>query len=384
MEHKYFTSIGLVVGCVLLLQAGCEKHAVSPEKPVTASVMPERTHLTPKASPAARDPAKVPTVAPEKAETPPDSNEQTPEIMFENLLYDFGEIEPRSKFMGEFKFKNTGDGPLKITKIDKCCGAVLKLDKESKEYAPGESGTLTVEYHSGLGPGIITRQIHVHSNDKEKPNVTLTIKAKIVTAVEHQPKSVGLAFNSENAGCPDITINSLDNTPFSIKSFKSPGDCITADVNSAVQATKFVLSPKVDLEKLKKNPNGVIHIELTHPRHRKVVVSYSTLPEFKLDPPAFIIFDAEPQKPVKRDVWILNNYGRDFAIESISSKNNTIKVLSHEKITNGYHFEVEITPPAEEGEKRIFMDTLIINIKDNKPLEITCRGFRHGPGRSSP
>ncbi len=375
MERNYFTSIGLVVGCVLFLQAGCEKEAVSPEKPQTALVTPEPTRQ-------GKSPAGVSTVAPEKAEITSESGEPASKITFENLIYDFGEVEPAKQIIGEFKFTNTGNGPLKITKIGKCCGAVPRLDKDTQEYAPGESGILTVEYHSSWGPGTMTRQLHVHSNDKEKPEVTLTIKAKIVVVVQCEPKNIGLALNSENAGCPDITITSLNNRPFSIKAFKSPGDCITADINSVVQATKFILSPKVDIEKLKKNLNGRIEINLTHPNTHRVIITYSTLPKFKLNPLVFIVFDAEPQKLVKRDVWILNNYGGDFEIESISSKNDNIKVLSHEKISNGYHFEVEITPPVKEGEQKIFTDALTINIKDNEPMEIACRGFYHGSGQS--
>jgi hypothetical protein len=98
----------------------------------------------------------------------------------------------------------------------------------------------------------------------------------------------------------------------------------------------------------------------------------------------FIISNPEPQKPVTRDLWIFNNYGQDFEIESTSSQNNRIKVLSQEKISNGYHLNVEITPPADDSEQKIFTDSLIIHIKGKEPLEINCRGFFHSrPVRSS-
>ena len=107
--------------------------------------------------------------------------------------------------------------------------------------------------------------------------------------------------------------------------------------------------------------------------------------KFKINPPVFIIFDAKPQTPIKRDVWILNNYGEDFEIEFTSSENGFVKVLNQEEISNGYHLEAEITPPAKENdEQRLFTDVLTIDIKDNLPLEVTCRGFYHGQGESSP
>jgi hypothetical protein len=367
MKRFYVISICFVISCALFLQIGCEKQTASPKEPK------EKVAAVPES-----------TVVPAETETSPESDELMPEITFESLVYDFGEIEPSKKIVGEFKFKNTGNGPLKITKIDKCCGAVLSLDKASKEYAPGENGLLTVEYHSSSRSGTMTRQLHIHSNDKKNPNVTLTIKAKVVAIVEYEPKHIGLTLNSENAKCPEITITCLDNKPFSIKDFKSPGDCITADVNTAVQATKFVLSPKVDTEKLQQHLNGNIEISLTRPGFSSITIPYSTLPRFKVNPPVFIVFDAEPQKAVKRDAWVLNNYDEDFKIVSTSSKNGIIKILNQEEISKGYHLEAEITPPANDRKQKIFTDVLTIDIEGNEPLEISCRGFYHNPEKSSP
>ncbi len=385
MKRNYFTSIGFVIGCVLFLQVGCQKQSAPPEKPDTALVMPKPTGLRRATGYGGLRPDESPqqTAALEKAEASPESNpaaahsavtsKPTPKITFEKVVYDFGVVEPAQKKTGEFKFTNTGDGLLKITKVDKCCGTVTKLSK--KEYAPGESGTLTVEFHSSRRPGTMTRRLHIHSNDKEKPKVTLTIKAKITAIVDYEPKKINLLLKDKNAGCPEITITSLDKKPFSIKHFKSTGDCITADVNSLTESTKFALTPKVDIEKLQKNLNGLVEISLTHPDSSKITIAYNTLPKFKINPPVIIVFGAEPQKPVKRDVWILNNYGEDFEIESTSSKNDTIKVLSQERISNGYHLEVEITPPAAESKQKIFTDAFTMDIKGNEPLGITCRGF---------
>ena len=98
-----------------------------------------------------------------------------------------------------------------------------------------------------------------------------------------------------------------------------------------------------------------------------------------------IAFNAEPQKPVKRDVYVLSNYNEDFEIESTSSKGNVIRILSQEKVNNGYHLEVEIIPPAAKSGKKIFTDVFSVTIKGGQELEIGCRGFyAHSPSSSSP
>ncbi len=356
MKCNYVISIVLVVSSILFLQAGCQEQAKSSEKPETGLVTPE------------------PIVAPsEKTEVAPKAGESAPSISFEKVVHDFGQIEPGAKKLCEFKFTNTGNGLLKITNVERCCGVVTKLSKN--EYAPGESGVLKVDCRASNQPGELKRSIYVNSNDTVRPRIELSLKASIMTKISYEPKKINLLLKGENAGCPEITLTSVDNKPFSIKDFKSTGDCITADVNSLVAAPKIVLSPKVDIEKLQENQSGLIAISLNHPTVSEVTITYNTLPEFKTNPPVIIVFNAEPNKPVKRDVWILNNYGQDFEVESVSSKSGIIKVLSQKKIDNRYEFNLEITPPPIEGKKRIFTDVFSVNIKGGEKLEISCRGF---------
>jgi hypothetical protein len=302
------------------------------------------------------------------------SQEAQPEIKFESLVYDFGEVGPSAKHEGEFKFTNLGQGLLKITKVGKCCGVVTRLDK--MEYAPGESGVLKVEWNSGPLESTTKRQLVVHSNDETNPQTTLTIKAKTVLKVAWEPKRLKLFLDEDNAGCPKITINSVDNRPFSITGFRSTADCITADYDPTEEATEFVLEPKVDTEKLQKSQRGRINISLNHPQGKAATILFSVLPKYTVNPPLIIIFNAEPEKPIVRTISVLNNYHKDFEIESLTSENNLIamKIQEQKKISNGYQLEVEITPPAAGGKTR-FSDLFSLNIKDGEKLPIRCNGY---------
>ncbi len=297
-----------------------------------------------------------------------------PEIKFEKLVYDFGEIGPNTKQKGEFKFTNVGEGLLKIIKVGKCCGVVTRLDKI--EYAPGESGVLKVEWDSGPRESSMSRKLVVHSNDPNAPVSNLTIKAKVVLQITWEPKRLKLFLDEENAGCSKITISSIDNQPFSITDFKSTGDSITADYDPSVKATKYVLEPKVDIEKLQKNLKGRIDISLDHPNGKAAIILFSVLPKYTVNPPLLIIFNAEPNKPIVRKISVLNNYGKDFEIESVSSKNDivAIKILEQKKIRNGYQLDVEMIPPATDGKIR-FTDVFSVNFKSGEKLPITCNGY---------
>ncbi|HUT46894.1 MAG TPA: DUF1573 domain-containing protein [Sedimentisphaerales bacterium] len=346
MKRKCLIWALVLISCVLFLQTGCQEQAKPAEESLTAQTKPE----------AAPEPGKP-----------------LPRITFENIVYDFGEVGPNRKNTGQIKFTNTGEALLKITKVAKCCGVVTRLGK--MEYEPGESGTLKVEWNSGPRQSTMRRKLTIHSNDPMAPQTILSLTAKVVLQVDWEPKSLRLFLDEENAGCPKITINSLDNQPFSILEFKSTADCITADYDSSVEATKFILEPRVNIEAMPKNFKGRININLTHPEGKTAAILFSMLPKYTVRPSMIIIWDAEPEKPIVRKVDLLNNYRKDFEIESVSSKGGIIgiKVLEQRKITNGYQLDVELTPPAAEN-KTNFKDELFVNIKDGEKLAIRCNG----------
>ncbi|MBN1804913.1 MAG: DUF1573 domain-containing protein [Sedimentisphaerales bacterium] len=344
----------LFVGCcVLFLQPGCQEQDMPAEQ---LSAEPQK--------------AVSDSSANVKAELKEGS---LPAITFETTTIDFGEVgAAASKKVAEFKFTNTGKGILKIKEVERCCGVVAAVDKD--EIAPGDSGVVKAEFTTPSKPILFAKNIYVNSNDESKPRVPLTIKVKVVSKISCEPKRVRLFLDEENAGCPKIVLNSLDNKPFSITRFSSTGESISADIDSSVEATKFVLSPKVDIEKLNDSPKGRISINLNHPEEKTAEIQFDMLPKFVSEPPLIINFNVVPEKPIVRKISILNQYGGTFEIESISSPNNTIKVLEQSKIGDGYQLLVEMTPPASGG-KTFFTDVVVVKIKGGNVLNIVWRGF---------
>ena len=363
MKPNWLILAVLVAGCGLLSQAGCEEQAMAPRQSKSDWFEQQtRGLMTPSAN--------------------TNAYKGTPRISFEKVIHDFGKIAPGTNNLCEFKFTNTGNGILRITEVGKTCGCT-PFELAKTQYAPGESGTLKVKYYSDQQSGEATKQLYVYSNDEARPKVALTIKASIIAKVDYGPKKLELSLTERNAGCPEITLVSLDSQPFTIRGFKSTADCITADYNPSIKATRFVLQPKVDIEKLKRVLRGRIEISITHPQCNKVTTIFSMLPRFKIKPRSIMVHEAKPQASTIRKVQILTNYKENFEIGSVSSKKGTIKVLSQERLHNGYELELKITPPAAKGKSRVFTDVFIVNIKGAEKLEIPCSGFYAGQAISS-
>jgi len=355
MKGNYLILVVVIVCFSLLTQIACQQHVKVPAEPNAVLTAPE------------------PAAEPEKVEAKKQAVETGPRITFEKTVQDFGEVGPRSKKTCEFKFTNTGDSLLKITKVEACCGATARLD--IMQYEPNESGTIKVQYNASTVAVMVTRQLHVVSNDMTNPRAALTIKAKVVPKTSFEPRG-GLRFllKDEKLSCPEITITSLDGKTFAIKDVKSTGNCITIDYDPNEQATKFTLQPQINMENLQRRPTGIVSISLTHPEGETVRIPFTALSRFQINPPQLIAFNAEPGQPITRKIWVINNYGENFEIESTSSENGIIKVMNQDPVRNGYQFMLEIMPPADEGKTR-FTDVFLVNIKGGETLKVSCRGF---------
>ena len=279
-------------------------------------------------------------------------------------------------------FKNVGEGELIIKRIQSTCGCTVPQLKK-KNYAPGESGTITVTFRVPTHEGPTKKHLYILSNDPQKPKYQFSVKATVEIKVSYTPKRLNLDLREENAAAPKIILKSKDDRPFSIKSITSTQSTVTVKFDRTVKATEFILEPKVNKEKLQKYNNGNIRIMVTHPGAGVINVYYNAKPPFTLSRQRILIRDAEPGKTVTKDTWIISNYDMPIEIESISSKNNYMKVISREqKDDKRIKLTIEVTPPEQPGQqkgrktpKRYFTDTLTIKIKGGYTLVVNCNGW---------
>lgn len=316
-----------------------------------------------------------------------------PRITLEKTVHDFGEVGPGTSHKGQFRFTNTGNAPLIITRVATCCGVVTKGVREGQRYAPGRGGVLELEYQAQSVPGDMKRNLYLYCNDPNQNVVPLTVQAKIMRRIDVAPTNLRLFLKRENAGAQSITLTSLDERPFAITDFRATANTITADFDPTVEATEFVLTPKVNLERIERNLRGQVRISLTHPECDDVTISYDVLPEFTVSPPQLMLFNLQPGQAVRREIWVLGNYEEDFEIESVSSQKGLLEVVETEKrkgaardwmpavdddrVITRYKVAVDITPP-EESIGAVLSDVLEITIKGGETLQVICRGFYAG------
>lgn len=154
----------------------------------------------------------------------------TPKIQFDQTVYDFGKTSQVATVSGVFKFKNAGDGILKVEPPKPSCGCTI-VELKPDTLPPGATGELRFTLNLGLFRANLEKQIAVRSNDPQTPEVVLTIKADYTPLYDLNPMTLAgnLPFGV-NEATQFTTISRTDGKPLHIVRLEASKPWITAAV----------------------------------------------------------------------------------------------------------------------------------------------------------
>lgn len=107
-----------------------------------------------------------------------------PVITFEKETHDFGTIKEGDVVETTFKFTNTGNAPLLITRIKATCGCTVPKDWKKTAIQPGEKSSFNVKFNSRNKPNKNNKRITITSN--AIGNNYTNIKANVIPDPELQ------------------------------------------------------------------------------------------------------------------------------------------------------------------------------------------------------
>lgn len=122
-------------------------------------------------------------------------------ISYEKVKHDFGTISERDGDVTyAFRFTNTGSAPLLIVRAQASCGCTTP-EYPKEPIRPGESGAVTVTYHTKGRPGAFQKSIYVYDNSSPNHRTTLIITGNVIssrTPEETYTKVVGGGLRLKN------------------------------------------------------------------------------------------------------------------------------------------------------------------------------------------
>lgn len=115
-------------------------------------------------------------------------------LVWENTAADLHPALSDKEAVAHFKFKNTGDKPVKIVSVHPSCGCTTAaLAKDV--IGPNESGEITATFHIGDRSGVQTKKIGVVTDDQPGQSTVLQLTATIPQLLQITPAFVYWSAN---------------------------------------------------------------------------------------------------------------------------------------------------------------------------------------------
>jgi hypothetical protein len=139
---------------------------------------------------------------------------------------------------GEFPFKNVGDYPITIKKIETSCSCTTaKID--GKTFKPGESGEVVATFTIGKHDGqVVEKYIYVTTDDAKHPAPKLTLQTNVPKLFEIS--RIFTYWSPGEATTPKtVDIKVVAKDPIKLTSVKPESDKLSAELKEITPGREY-------------------------------------------------------------------------------------------------------------------------------------------------
>lgn len=154
-----------------------------------------------------------------------------PQLTAEAPLFHFGRIAEGNKTEHSFRFQNTGDAPLIISKVSSACGCTAAL-LSSKELLPGEWGEVKTVFNSKGYRGPVTLSIQVYSNDPDQPRTLFRLQGEVYNELRVMPARLKFSSSKDNRPfTATINLRNDGSSTLFLSDLKTTGEELQAELS---------------------------------------------------------------------------------------------------------------------------------------------------------
>ena len=102
-----------------------------------------------------------------------------PSIKFNEINYDFGNVNQGIVLEHVYQFTNTSEGLLLIKSVQASCGCTGVIMGNKKEFQQGEEGEIKITFNTSGRSGKLTKYVYVITNDPQNSSITLSFSCNI-------------------------------------------------------------------------------------------------------------------------------------------------------------------------------------------------------------
>jgi hypothetical protein len=186
--------------------------------------------------------AQVPAPASAPAPAKPEIT-GAPMIDFDNKQYDFAKASAGELVKHVFIVTNSGTGTLDITDVHPSCGCTT-AGEWTHHIAPGQTGTIPVQFNSAHYSGNVTKTIEVTSNAKNQPRATLFLRGSVWKPIDVNPQTaiITISPDATNAASTSVHIVNQTDSDVTISEPTTSNKGFTAELKTIRPGKEYELS----------------------------------------------------------------------------------------------------------------------------------------------
>lgn len=320
-------------------------------------------------------------------------------LKFDEETFSFGDIWDHKKVTHEFTFTNTGKEALNITDVKSSCGCTVPSLTKT-QYAPGESGKITVIFNPENRSGQQHKVITVTTDSKITPTVRVAFTANVSKVLDIKPPvaNVGRIFKNEEKG---IKIHIIGRTPdfkawpaekqpeesslFHVKSVET----MDTQVDGQTRRETIVRVWVEEGVPVGRHSAGLI-IKTNDPRRPELELRsiVTVVGDLQGRPPRFALGRLEPGQDYEQTVRLVNRVADPFKITSIDSTGEVRNLdITFAPVEEGKYdaYEITVHGVAPKENERILGRILVHTDMPEEPtVELPIYGFVNSTKKPAP
>ncbi|MFN5061256.1 MAG: DUF1573 domain-containing protein [Pseudomonadota bacterium] len=242
--------------------------------------------------------------------------------------YDFGRVMQGHKVVHEFAIQNQGDADLLLQRISPSCGCTAAA-VSSSTVKPGGSEKIRVTFDTSGMYGGKTKTVHVQTNDRQNPEVTLKLRGAVVRGMNASPERIMFGEVSQGASeamrTQEITLSPVEGMDWQVARVLPGSKFLTvAELPGQGAAKRYAVTLLPDAPKGELRERLIVEFKDSAHAAVNIPVTATVLGDLRVTPTTVSFGIISGSEQVERRLKYENSSNTTVAIKSITSSHPAV------------------------------------------------------------